>query len=78
MLSQLNTSLFSSYIQHFNLIDNSSCDIKNCLKETVGKVFKVKELEDDLLNIIKNANKINPDSTRFNETSEVNYLFQKI
>ena len=64
MLSQLNTSLFSLYIEYFNLIDNSSCDIKNSLKETVGKVFKVKELEDDLLNIIKNANKINPDSMK--------------
>ena len=64
MIAYLNANIFSDFIESYNLIDYSSCNIKNSNKKNIGKITRITSLSDEFKNIIENANIINPESMK--------------
>ena len=62
IVSELNQYSFSSFIQWYNLIENSSSDIKNSENKIIGKIIRLNPLSEQIKNIIENPVIINSDS----------------
>ena len=54
----MNNDSFSEFIQNYNLIDNSYCDIHNSEMKNIGKICKTNSLSNEIENIIGNENTI--------------------
>ena len=62
IISNLNKYSFSNFIQWYNLIENSFCDIKNSEDKIIGKIYRVNPLSEEIKNIIENPIIFNSDS----------------
>ena len=63
-ISYLNSNDFSKFVQQYNIIDNSYCDIKNSEKKKIGKICKIDTLPDEIKNMIQNLIIINSESIK--------------
>ena len=57
-INYYNNNSFSEFVQDYNLIDNSYCDIHNSEMKNIGKICKIDSLSYEIENIIGNENTI--------------------
>ena len=63
-ISFISTNSFSKFVENYNLIDNSSCDIQNNEMQNIGKICRISSLSNEIKKILGNDNLINDESMR--------------
>ena len=63
-ISFICTHCFSKFVQNYNLIDNSSCDIQNSDMQNIGKICRTSSLSKEIKEILGDDNVINDESMK--------------